>query len=75
MERDIIKEGQEELRRSLLMMNYDMKKTLSENTKVISEQSNEEYFKIRIKFKLILRIHLSIFHHKYTLVLISKITS
>lgn len=49
MERDIIKEGQEELRRSLLMMNYDMKKTLSENTEVISEQSNEEYFKIRIK--------------------------
>lgn len=49
MERDIIKEGQEELKRSLLMMNYDMKKTLSENTEVITEQSSDDYFKVRIQ--------------------------
>lgn len=49
MEKDIIKEGQEELKRSLLVMNYDMRKTLSENTEVIIEQNNEKYFEIRIK--------------------------
>lgn len=49
MEKDIIKEGQEELKRSLLVMNYDMRKTLSENTEVIIEQNNEKYFETRIK--------------------------
>lgn len=37
----ILKEANEALQRTLLMMNYDMKKTLSENVEVISEQTNE----------------------------------
>ena len=37
----ILKEANEALQRTLLMMNYDMKKTLSENVEVISEQANE----------------------------------
>jgi len=49
MENDIIKEGQEELIQSLLVMNYDMKKTLSENIEIINEQNNQKYFEIRIK--------------------------
>ena len=40
MSKEIIKEGQEALKRALLMMNYDMKKTLTENVEVISEQAN-----------------------------------
>lgn len=37
---EILKEANEALQRTLLMMNYDMKKTLSENVEVISEQEN-----------------------------------
>lgn len=40
MSKEIIKEGQEALKRALLMMNYDMKKTLTENVEVVSEQAN-----------------------------------
>lgn len=36
---NILNEANEALKRTLLMMNYDMKKTLSENVEVISEQS------------------------------------
>ena len=49
MEKNIIKEGQEELIKSLLVMNYDMKKTLSENIEIINEQNNQKYFEIKIK--------------------------
>ena len=35
-----LEEGKEALNRTLLMMNYDMKKTLTENVEVISEQEN-----------------------------------
>jgi gas vesicle protein len=38
MSKEIIKEGKEALERALLMMKYDMKKTLTENVKVVSEQ-------------------------------------
>ena len=38
---EILKEANEALQRTLLMMNYDMKKTLSENVEVVSEQANE----------------------------------
>ena len=37
----ILEEGKEALNRTLLMMNYDMKKTLTENVEVINEQANE----------------------------------
>lgn len=37
---EILKEANEALQRTLLMMNYDMKKTLSENVEVVSEQEN-----------------------------------
>jgi hypothetical protein len=51
----LIEEGQESLERTLLMMNYNMKKTLSENVKVISEQENVggnvEDQQIAIKFR------------------------
>ena len=40
MKKRIITEGKEALERTLLMMNYDMKKTLTENVEVISEQEN-----------------------------------
>lgn len=36
---EILKEANEALQRTLLMMNYDMKKTLTENVDVISEQA------------------------------------
>ena len=39
MKEQIISEGKEALERALLIMKYDMKKTLTENVKVISEQS------------------------------------
>ena len=40
MKTKIITEGKEALERTLLMMKYDMKKTLTENVEVISEQEN-----------------------------------
>ena len=40
MKNRIITEGKEALERTLLMMKYDMKKTLTENVEVISEQEN-----------------------------------
>ena len=40
MKNKIITEGKEALERTLLMMKYDMKKTLTENVEVISEQEN-----------------------------------
>lgn len=40
--KEILEEGKEALNRTLLMMNYDMKKTLTENVKVISEDANED---------------------------------
>lgn len=42
MKNRIITEGKEALERTLLMMKYDMKKTLTENVEVISEQSTPE---------------------------------
>jgi len=39
MKQQIMSEGKEALERALLIMKYDMKKTLTENVKVISEQS------------------------------------
>ena len=39
---DILNEANEALKRTLLVMNYDMKKTLTENVEVISEQSTED---------------------------------
>lgn len=52
---EILKEANEALQRTLLMMNYDMKKTLSENVEVISEQENVggnvEDQQIAIKFR------------------------
>ena len=41
MKKRIITEGKEALERTLLMMKYDMKKTLTENVEVINEQANE----------------------------------
>jgi hypothetical protein len=41
MKNRIITEGKEALERTLLMMKYDMKKTLTENVEVINEQANE----------------------------------
>jgi len=40
--KEILEEGKEALQRSLLMMKYDMKKTLTENVEVINEQGNED---------------------------------
>jgi hypothetical protein len=40
MKNRIITEGKEALERTLLMMKYDMKKTLTENVEVVSEQEN-----------------------------------
>lgn len=40
--KEILEEGKEALNRTLLMMNYDMKKTLTENVEVISEQTTTE---------------------------------
>jgi hypothetical protein len=40
--KEILEEGKEALNRTLLMMNYDMKKTLTENVEVISEQTTSE---------------------------------
>jgi hypothetical protein len=40
--KEILEEGKEALNRTLLMMNYDMKKTLTENVEVISEQTTNE---------------------------------
>jgi hypothetical protein len=42
MKNKIITEGKEALERTLLMMKYDMKKTLTENVEVILEQSTPE---------------------------------
>jgi hypothetical protein len=39
---EILEEGKEALQRTLLMMKYDMKKTLTENVEVINEQGNED---------------------------------
>jgi hypothetical protein len=39
---EILEEGKEALQRTLLMMKYDMKKTLTENVGVINEQGNED---------------------------------
>jgi hypothetical protein len=39
MSKEIVKEGKEALERALLMMKYDMKKTLTENVEVVSEQT------------------------------------
>jgi hypothetical protein len=51
----ILNEANEALKRTLLMMNYDMKKTLTENVEVISEQENvggnPEDQQIAIKFR------------------------
>lgn len=52
---EILNEANEALQRTLLMMNYDMKKTLTENVEVISEQENvggnPEDQQIAIKFR------------------------
>jgi len=40
--KQMLEEGKEALQRTLLMMNYDMKKTLTENVEVISEQTTSE---------------------------------
>jgi hypothetical protein len=40
--KEILEEGKEALNRTLLMMNYDMKKTLTENVEIISEQTTSE---------------------------------
>ena len=39
--KQMLEEGKEALERTLLMMKYDMKKTLTENVEVINEQANE----------------------------------
>ena len=39
-----LNEGNEALKRVLLMMKYDNKKTLVENTELIFEQTEDEYF-------------------------------
>jgi hypothetical protein len=39
---NIKKQGEEELKRALLMMKYDNKKTLTENTDIIFEQSQQD---------------------------------
>ena len=44
MEKYDINEGNEALKRVLLMMNYNSKKTLVENTELIFEQTSDEYF-------------------------------
>ena len=49
MEKYDLNEGNEALKRVLLMMKYDNKKTLVENTSLIFEQSEDEYFKNLIK--------------------------
>ena len=38
---DMMNEANEALKRTLLMMNYDMKKTLTENVEVVSEQGTK----------------------------------
>jgi len=52
---EILNEANEALKRTLLMMNYDMKKTLTENVEVVSEQENvggnPEDLKIAIKLR------------------------
>jgi hypothetical protein len=40
MSKEIINEGKEALERALLLMKYDMKKTLTENVEVVSEQKS-----------------------------------
>ena len=40
MSKEIINEGKEALKRALLLMKYDMKKTLTENVEVVSEQKS-----------------------------------
>jgi hypothetical protein len=53
--KQMLEEGKEALQRTLLMMNYDMKKTLTENVEVVSEQENvggnPEDLQIAIKLK------------------------
>jgi hypothetical protein len=44
MEKYKLNEGNDSLKKILLMMKYNNKKTLSENVGVISEQSNFDYF-------------------------------
>jgi hypothetical protein len=43
MEKYNLNEGNESLKRILLMMNYDNKKTLSENVEAVNEQANFDY--------------------------------
>jgi hypothetical protein len=45
MSKQIINEGKEALERALLLMKYDMKKTLTENVEVVSEQSATQFIK------------------------------
>lgn len=45
MSKEIIQEGRDALNRALLMMNYDLKKTLTENVEVVSEQSATQFIK------------------------------
>jgi hypothetical protein len=45
MSKEIINEGKEALERALLLMKYDMKKTLTENVEVVSEQSATQFIK------------------------------
>jgi hypothetical protein len=40
--KQMLEEGKEALQRTLLMMNYDMKKTLTENVEVLSEDAKED---------------------------------
>jgi hypothetical protein len=49
MEKYDINEGNEALKRVLLMMKYDDKKTLTENTSLLLEQNEDEYFTNLIK--------------------------
>lgn len=49
MEKYDINEGNEALKRVLLMMKYDDKKTLTENTSLLLEQNEDEYFNTIVK--------------------------
>ena len=49
MEKYDLNEGNEALKRVLLMMKYDNKKTLVENTSLIFEQTDVEYFDTVVK--------------------------
>jgi hypothetical protein len=49
MEKFNLNEGNEALKRVLLMMKYDNKKTLVENTNLLLEQTEDEYFTNLVK--------------------------